>query len=830
MPRRTIDSHPRRPYAYIQGSRSGHTHLEIDILDLGNYAVVGHTHVEADITDGKYRLLRRDGFSAVTARETLHVKGGTGIGLSFVDDAGEDETELTIDLAAALADLTDVTLSAPQDNFVLSFDSTGGVWRNLSLSGAGIAAASHTHPAADVTDFSTEVDARIALANVADLADVTISAIASNEMLQWNGSAWINQTFAELGLVVLSVVNTFTANQKITAANPTLTFKDTADSLDEVGPRWEDSTGTARWSFQHDGNDLYIFEHNGTPEAVVKFDLGFGRLEFPVGRRPGVEGNSGSTLGALSIGDEVIFSGDPLDSFDAITLTAIASGELLQWNGAVWINQTLAEAGIEVTGHTHVKADITDFAHTHLEADVTDLQAYILGITGEPFGDLSDVVITTPTNNELMKFNGANWINVSAAAANLSEIGHVHTLDSGSNVTITTIAANEILRWSGSAWINRTLAEAGISATGHTHVQADITDFGGPYEDALGDPASDGFHLVSTAAGVRSWEAVPAGSSAYSLFRRDGFVAMTARETFHLIGGQNILVTALDDAGNDETDITIAVDLTGLDADTLDTFEAAAFPRKGEDAVVLGAWHFDDVITLDSAGTGKKRIIFDAADLSFSRDMGFHFSHGGSSHLHKSVIEITTGDFLWQSFDTTWKTVFEIIKATQVMDFNERPTWDGSDLALLSEAGDSTGPLSGLTDVTITSIAANEMLHWSGSAWINRTFAELGIGSISGTTVVSGAWNFTTATLKIGGSAGSPDLEITDDSSRDPRLKAPGGKMTLETLGSTTPTGDGLYLDDGGTNNAKVAGIKNITATATAPTGDYPYGTLHLIY
>jgi hypothetical protein len=138
--------------------------------------------------------------------------------------------------------------------------------------------------------------------------------------------------------------------------------------------------------------------------------------------------------------------------------------------------------------------------------------------------------------------------------------------------------------------------------------------------------------------------------------------------------------------------------------------------------------------------------------------------------------------------------------------------------------------LSTLADVTISAIASGEMLQWNGSVWINQTLAELGIPDITGTVVVSGAWNFTTATLKIGGSAGSPDLEITDDGTRDPRLKAPGGKMTLETLGDGTPTGDGLYVDDGGSNNAKVASVKTITSSATTPTGDYPYGTLHLIY
>tara|TARA_R110000796_G_scaffold76589_6_gene171222 strand:+ start:869 stop:1696 length:828 start_codon:yes stop_codon:yes gene_type:complete len=42
-----------------------------------------------------------------------------------------------------------------------------------------------------------------------------------------------------------------------------------------------------------------------------------------------------------------------LDGINDVTITAIASGEILKWNGSAWINQTLAEAGIAATGHNH---------------------------------------------------------------------------------------------------------------------------------------------------------------------------------------------------------------------------------------------------------------------------------------------------------------------------------------------------------------------------------------------------------------------------------------------------------------------------------------------
>ncbi|KKM05700.1 hypothetical protein LCGC14_1751460, partial [marine sediment metagenome] len=51
---------------------------------------------------------------------------------------------------------------------------------------------------------------------------------------------------------------------------------------------------------------------------------------------------------------------DELDDIGDVTITSIATNEVLKWSGSAWINNTLAEAGISATGHTHTKSDITD--------------------------------------------------------------------------------------------------------------------------------------------------------------------------------------------------------------------------------------------------------------------------------------------------------------------------------------------------------------------------------------------------------------------------------------------------------------------------------------
>ena len=42
-----------------------------------------------------------------------------------------------------------------------------------------------------------------------------------------------------------------------------------------------------------------------------------------------------------------------LSNISNVTISSIASGELLKWSGTAWINQTLAEAGVSVVGHLH---------------------------------------------------------------------------------------------------------------------------------------------------------------------------------------------------------------------------------------------------------------------------------------------------------------------------------------------------------------------------------------------------------------------------------------------------------------------------------------------
>jgi hypothetical protein len=169
-----------------------------------------------------------------------------------------------------------------------------------------------------------------------------------------------------------------------------------------------------------------------------------------------------------------------LGALEDVTIDTIASGEILKWNGSAWVNNTLAEAGIQPAG------SYASATHTHSISDVTGLQTALDGKSSTSHNhtleSLSDTTITSIASGELLKWNGTAWVNNTIAEAGIQPAGsyaaasHTHTLDSLSNTTITSIASGEILKWDGTAWVNNTLAEAGIAASSHTHALSAITD------------------------------------------------------------------------------------------------------------------------------------------------------------------------------------------------------------------------------------------------------------------------------------------------------------------------------------------------------------------
>lgn len=82
-----------------------------------------------------------------------------------------------------------------------------------------------------------------------------------------------------------------------------------------------------------------------------------------------------------------------------------------------------------------------------------------------------------------------------AQVGNLPGGGGASALDDLSDVTITSVTNDEVFQYTGAGWENQTLTEAGIAASSHTHATSDVTS--GTFADARISESSVTQHVAA---------------------------------------------------------------------------------------------------------------------------------------------------------------------------------------------------------------------------------------------------------------------------------------------------------------------------------------------
>lgn len=141
------------------------------------------------------------------------------------------------------------------------------------------------------------------------------------------------------------------------------------------------------------------------------------------------------------------------------------------------LNELAAALGNDENFATTVAGQIGDVASdvsaidtrvTAVESDVAALQS----ATAPDLGDLGDVSITTPSNGQVLKYNGTGWVNAadSTFSGSYTDLTNKPTIPSAiddlSDVTITSAANNQFLKFNGSAWVNSALPVASTTTSG----------------------------------------------------------------------------------------------------------------------------------------------------------------------------------------------------------------------------------------------------------------------------------------------------------------------------------------------------------------------------
>ena len=145
----------------------------------------------------------------------------------------------------------------------------------------------------------------------------------------------------------------FTKQSATVASNTFAPIK----SIIEIG------AGTVNTIGQTDTNEfdlLYLFASSGATVTLAHNNGGTGQVTLLAGVSKTISETS-PTIVIRKGTSWVEYGGgitNALSDVGDVTVTAVASGEVLKWNGSAWINQTLAEADIATATNLALKADL----------------------------------------------------------------------------------------------------------------------------------------------------------------------------------------------------------------------------------------------------------------------------------------------------------------------------------------------------------------------------------------------------------------------------------------------------------------------------------------
>jgi len=803
-------------------SSDSHTHIINDLTDI----------TIASVTSGE--ILVYQGSPAEWQNNTLAEAGISAVGHTHVMVDITDSTWISDITNEPIADLSDVTINAVGSGEVLVYQGSPAEWQNNTLAEAGISAIGHTHVMVDITDSTWISD--ITAEPIADLSDVTVASLGAGEILVAVGSplTWINQTLAEAGIASDShthIVNDLT--------DVTIASVGSGEVLVYQG-------SPAEWQ----NNTLAEAGISATGHTHVMVDITDSTWISDI-TAESLDDLSDVYTPAPQVGELLTYGGSPLgwyaaapaggvDALDDLTDVVItgsvgspltpADNELLAFDigSGNWINQTAAQAGLSVTGHTHVMVDITD-------------STWISDITGEPIGDLNDVTVTSLTSGEVLLSSGSplGWINATLAEAGISATGHTHVMvditdstwisditaeniEDLNNVSLTGSPApvsGDLLRWNGSTWTN--YPDSNFSSSGHTHVKANITDF----------TESDYVHTtgVETVGGNKTFSnniIISGDLTVNGTTTSINTTTLEIEDNIYLLNSGMVgspLVAPTQDAGFEVARGT-ATNVSWLWDETFDVFRPKIGAAEAHLGYVLdptndnhvGDRGYNDLryssishvhavddlsdATITSLGTGEI-LLSSGSPLGWINATLAEAGIASDSHTHilndLTDVVITQGSPLVDNdvlaFDTTsgnWinqtaaQAGLSVTGHTHVMVDVTDSTWI-SDI--------TAEPIADLSDVTVTSLTAGEILVAVGSplTWINQTLAEAGISAtghshtksditdftesdyvhITGTETVSGAKSFTASTTKIGGTTASSEVLSVQTTSADTWLE-----------------------------------------------------------
>ena len=248
-----------------------------------------------------------------------------------------------------------------------------------------------------------------ALNTVSEMTDVTITSIASGELLKWNGSAWVNNTLAEAGIAPVATP-TFTTS--ITIGSAVITEAD-LEQIDDLTA----GTAVASKALVVDSNKDIGTIRNLTIDGVFTdgnytFDTsgnvsGLGTIGSGAITSSGIVTGTGFTAGNAVLAEAELELLDGLTAGTAIASKVVTTDSNIDTTGQrnLTITGELDAATLDISGNADIDGTLEADAIT---VDGTTLATYIRDTVGTNMlssNTESGIAVTYDTTNDNIDFS-----------------------------------------------------------------------------------------------------------------------------------------------------------------------------------------------------------------------------------------------------------------------------------------------------------------------------------------------------------------------------------------------------------------------------------------
>lgn len=210
-----------------------------------------------------------------------------------------------------------------------------------------------------------------------DLSDVAITSATTNDILQFNGTNFVNQQKLD-SLSQVGINTASDATNKLSVNSEAVLFNNEGDDV-RIKANKDSSGDTASHLFQTGFSGRAEFGLIGDDHYQLKVsDDGSNWYQAYV-----VTNSTGDIDFKQDVNITGTISGVDIDDLDNTTISSPANGEILQYNGSTWVNAA-------VSGASSTLAALTD----------TD--------------------ISSPADNDFLVYDGSDWVNEVPATARAS--------------------------------------------------------------------------------------------------------------------------------------------------------------------------------------------------------------------------------------------------------------------------------------------------------------------------------------------------------------------------------------------------------------------------